>query len=67
MACTLLERWRAGWLQQAKKRRAAERLVNSKAEGDRATMSTRTEKEPLLRVVVLSDGDDTKSSAKAHS
>lgn len=79
MAYTLIKKWKATWKAKAKQRRAAEhRRKNAsggRSNGDEGSQNVNTasgsrertrEEEPILRVLVLSDGKDTKSDASAH-
>lgn len=79
MAYTLIKKWKSTWKAKAKQRRAAEhRRKNAsggRSNGDEGNKNGNTasgsregtrEEEPIVRVLVLSDGTDTKSDASAH-
>lgn len=73
MAYTLIKTWKASWHSKAEKRQAAEHRSKSDAasgdsnEGNQSNVSSGSDDEvPILRVLVLSDGEDTKSEASAH-
>eukprot|EP00903_Cladosiphon_okamuranus_P014066 g13074.t1 len=63
-ACTSLEKWMKDWRGGAK-RRLAERKKKEKSSGG-GSVPVPKEEEPVLRIMVLSDGNDTKSSTTAH-
>eukprot|EP00752_Nemacystus_decipiens_P013348 g11818.t1 len=63
-ACTVLEKWREEWREKAEER-AAERLRKKKSGGLKGPNAGK-EEEPILRIMVLSDGNDTKSRMTAH-
>ena len=73
MAYTLIKKWRSTWKSRAKQRRAADHRRKNPStagrsnvgDGDRDSQASRDE-EPIARVLVLSDGKDTKSDASAH-
>ncbi|CBJ28324.1 conserved unknown protein [Ectocarpus siliculosus] len=67
-ACTLLEKWQTEWVEKADKRKEEENRKRKAAGGDQANHGpVPDEKRPVLRVVVLSDGKDTKSTISAHA
>lgn len=51
----------------AENRRRADPVCGKSTEGDKTCVLSGSEEElPILRILVLSDGRDTKSSASAH-
>lgn len=71
MAYTLIKKWKSTWKAKAKQRRAADHrrktatATAGRGNGDEDSQASR-EEEPIVRVLVLSDGKDTKSDGSAH-
>ncbi|CAM9335653.1 unnamed protein product [Laminaria digitata] len=75
MSYTLIKQWKSTWKSKAKQRRATEVRSKSTAAGRAGRSSSNggdegnqngREEEPIVRVLVLSDGKDTKSDSSAH-
>lgn len=73
MAYTVIKTWKSSWRSKAKKRRTAEKRRRADAARGNSTESNKThvisgseEEFPILRILVLSDGEDTKSDTSAH-
>ena len=72
-ASSLIMGWKSTWVSKAKERltaenrRRADPVCGKSTEGDQTCVLSGSEEElPILRILVLSDGRDTKSSASAH-
>ena len=72
MAYTLIKKWKSSWKSKAKQRSAAWHRRKNTAAGrrngdeDNQGLQASAEDEPIVRVLVLSDGKDTKSDTSAH-
>lgn len=72
-AYSLITGWKSAWRSKAEERltaenrRKADAARGSSTEGGKTYVSSGSQEElPILRILVLSDGKDTKSDASAH-